>query len=84
MHGCSLVTYLRWRACEHPAREISRRATSTSRFEGDTVLVRREGSSVILEPVREWPDAYAESFAVGPDDLARPPQGEIEKRQKLG
>lgn len=54
------------------------------RFEGDTVLVRREGSAVILEPARDWPEGYAESFAGVPDDFDRPPQGQIEKRQKLG
>jgi antitoxin VapB len=54
------------------------------RFEGDTVLVRREGSSVILEPNLEWPEGYVESFAGVSEDFVRPPQGEIEKRRKLG
>jgi len=54
------------------------------RFEGDTVLVRREGSTVILEPSREWPEGYVESFAGVPEDFVRPPQGEPEKRRKLG
>lgn len=54
------------------------------RFEGDTVLVRREGSAVILEPARDWPEGYVESFAGVPDDFARPAQGEFEERQKLG
>jgi antitoxin VapB len=54
------------------------------RFEGDTVLVRREGSAVILEPARDWPEGYTESFAGVPDDFDRPPQGQIEKRHKLG
>jgi antitoxin VapB len=53
------------------------------RFESDKVLVHREGSSVILEPVREWPEGYVDSFAGIPDDFERPPQGEIEKRRKL-
>jgi antitoxin VapB len=53
------------------------------RFEGDTVLVHREGSSVILEPVREWPAGYVESFAGVPDDFHRPAQGNVEKRRKL-
>ena len=53
------------------------------RFEGDTVLVHREGSAVILEPVHEWPAGYAESFAGVPDDFDRPPQGRIDKRPKL-
>jgi antitoxin VapB len=54
------------------------------RFEGDTVLVRREGSSVILEPARDWPEGYIESFAGVPEDFDRPPQGETEKRRKVG
>jgi len=53
------------------------------RFDGDTVLVHREGSSVILEPVREWPAGYVESFAGVPDDFERPAQGSVEKRRKL-
>ena len=53
------------------------------RFDTDTVLVHREGSSVILEPVREWPEGYAESFAGIPDDFERPTQGTVEKRRKL-
>jgi antitoxin VapB len=54
------------------------------RFDGNTVLVRRKGSAVILEPSHEWPQGYVESFAGLPDDFERPPQGKIEKRQKLG
>ena len=53
------------------------------RFEGDTVLVHREGSAVILEPIREWPAGYVESFTGVPDDFERPPQGKVEKRRKL-
>jgi antitoxin VapB len=53
------------------------------RFASDTVLIHREGSSVILEPVHEWPEGYVESFAGIPDDFERPPQGEVEKRRKL-
>jgi antitoxin VapB len=53
------------------------------RFDTDTVLVHREGSSVILEPVRRWPEGYVESFAGIPDDFERPPQRKVEKRRKL-
>jgi antitoxin VapB len=53
------------------------------RFEGTTVLVRREGNAVILEPATGWPEGYVESFAGLPDDFARPPQGEMDKRRKL-
>jgi antitoxin VapB len=54
------------------------------RFEGDTVLVRREGSAVILEPAQSWPEGYVDSFTGIPDNFARPQQGEIDKRRKLG
>jgi antitoxin VapB len=53
------------------------------RFEGDTVLVRRDGSAVILEPSHAWPEGYVESFAGVPDDFERPAQGKVEKRRKL-
>ncbi|MEA2235904.1 MAG: antitoxin VapB [Thermoanaerobaculia bacterium] len=53
------------------------------RFEGNTVLVRREGSAVILEPAWDWPEGYVESFSGLPEDFERPPQGQVEKRQKI-
>lgn len=52
------------------------------RFDGDTVLIRRKGSSVILEP-DGWPEGYALSFAGIPDDFDRAPQGEPDRREKL-
>jgi antitoxin VapB len=54
------------------------------RFKGDTVLVRRDGPAVILEPSHDWPEGYVESFAGIPDDFERLPQGEVDKRRKLG
>jgi len=54
------------------------------RFESDTVFVHREGQAVVLEPADEWPEGYVESFAGVPDEFARPPQGEVEKRTRLG
>ena len=53
------------------------------RFDSETVLIHREGSSVILEPVREWPAGDVESFVGLPEDFERPPQGKVEKRRKL-
>lgn len=53
------------------------------RFDTDTVLVHREGSSVILEPARDWPDGYVDSFAGVPDDFDRPAQGRVDRRGKL-
>ena len=54
------------------------------RFVGDTVLVRRQGQAVILEPIDEWPEDYVESFTGIADDFARSPQGDVERREKLG
>jgi len=54
------------------------------RFEGDKVRVRREGNAVILEPSTDWPEGYVESFTGVTDDFVRPPQGTVEKRQKIG
>ena len=54
------------------------------RFEGDAVVVRREGKAVVLEPLDEWPEGYLESFAGAPDDLVRPEQGAHEDREPLG
>jgi antitoxin VapB len=53
------------------------------RFNGDTVLVHREGDAVILEPAHEWPAGYVESFAGVADDFERPAQGTVEKRRKI-
>lgn len=53
------------------------------RFDTDTVLVHREGSSVILEPGRDWPEGYVQSFSGVPDDFDRPTQGRIDRRRKL-
>jgi antitoxin VapB len=52
------------------------------RFDGDTVLIRRKGSAVILEP-DGWPEGYAASFAGVPSDFSRPPQGKLDRREKL-
>ena len=49
------------------------------RFDTTTVLVRREGNTVILESRSDWPVDYIESFAGVPDDFERPSQGGIEK-----
>ena len=53
------------------------------RFDSDTVLVHREGSAVVLEPVREWPAEWLESFVGVPDDFERPDQDAVDSRRKL-
>lgn len=53
------------------------------RFDNDTVLIRREGRAVILEPADGWPEGYIESFSGVAKDLSRPAQGEIDSREAL-
>ncbi len=53
------------------------------RFQTDTVLVHRKGQAVIVEPAKDWPEGYVESFAGLPDDFNRPTQGEVKKRISL-
>jgi antitoxin VapB len=53
------------------------------RFDSDTVLVHREGNAVVLEPTREWPASWVDSFKGVPSDFERPDQGAVEKRRKL-
>lgn len=36
------------------------------RFEGETVVIRREGRRVILEPEGGWPEGYIEWLRTGP------------------
>ena len=52
------------------------------RFKGESVLVRRDGAAVVLEP-DGWPEGYLRSFAGVGADFARPAQGKLDRRQKL-
>ena len=54
------------------------------RFDTDTVLVRRDGDSLILEPADVWPEGYVESFAGIPEDFARPVHKGADKREPFG
>ena len=53
------------------------------RVASDTVAIHREGKTIVLEPVDDWPVGYAESFADVPDDFERPKQGRTERRTPL-
>jgi antitoxin VapB len=53
------------------------------RVESDTVLVRREGAAIVLEPVDEWPAGYVESFSGVPKDFVRQPQGGKDRRNSF-
>lgn len=54
------------------------------RFESDTVLVRREGDALSIEPADARLEGYVQPFSGVPEDFTRPPQGETERREKLG
>ncbi len=47
------------------------------RLEGNKVSIRREGSGVILEPVRpnEWPPGFFEAIHIDDPTFVRPDQG---------
>ena len=53
------------------------------RLTGDTVVVRRVGNTLVLEPADDWPEGYVESFSAVSSDFDRPPQGELERRERL-
>lgn len=46
--------------------------------EGQTeVLVHREGSRVVLEPVDEWSESFRACLGAWEEDIPRPPQGSL-------
>jgi antitoxin VapB len=53
------------------------------RFATESVRVRRDGHAIVLEPLDDWPVGYVASFAGVPDDFARPPEGAVDRREKL-
>ena len=53
------------------------------RLSGDTVVVRRVGNTLVLEPSDDWPEGYVESFSGVSPDFERPPQGTVESRERL-
>ncbi len=53
------------------------------RFEGCEVRIRRQGRTVVLEPVDEWPEDYWASFAGISGAFERPSQGEVDAREEL-
>ena len=49
------------------------------RLDVDTVLIRRKGNTLVLEPLNEWPEDFVEWLKSGPhlsEDFKRHPQGE--------
>lgn len=53
------------------------------RFDEEVVSVRREGNSIVLEPLDDWPDDYAGSFTGVGEDFERPEQGDLPAREPL-
>jgi antitoxin VapB len=58
------------------------------RFEGDEVLIRREGDQVILSPIkRGWSKAFIDVITGPPVEpeyrIERPPQGTQKRRARL-
>lgn len=46
------------------------------RFEGDSVSIRREGETIILEPIRKdrWPERFFETVRIADAAFERPEQ----------
>jgi len=46
-------------------------------FDADTVLIRRDGEAVILEPTKSstWPEGFFEAIHIDDPKLVRPDQG---------
>jgi hypothetical protein len=64
-------------------RKISHRSQAARRHKesdsgGEIAPVQSEGTDA-----QGWPDGYVESFTGISEDFVRPPQGELEKRQKI-
>ena len=53
------------------------------RLNSATVIVRRDGNRLVLEPADEWPEGYVESFAGVAVQLERPKQGRQRRRVRL-
>lgn len=54
------------------------------RFDTESVLIRRKDDTVVLEPVLDWPEGYAESFAGMPSDVRRSAQGKPDAKPRDG
>jgi antitoxin VapB len=55
------------------------------RFEGNEVLIRKEGKAVILEPKskRGWPRAFFSRIRIADRSFKRPAQGSLPPAPKL-
>jgi antitoxin VapB len=55
------------------------------RFDADEVSIRREGRTVVLEPIakRKWPRGFFASIQIADPKLRRPPQGKMPPAPKF-
>lgn len=51
------------------------------RFDGEAVMIHREGKAIVLQPLDDWPEGYAESFAGVSDDFQRPAAGSTDEQE---
>jgi hypothetical protein len=51
-------------------------------LEGDMVSIRRQGESLVLEPIKssQWPPGFFDRIRIDDPAFARPPQGEYVAR----
>lgn len=47
------------------------------------VVVRRNGSQIILEPADEWSDEFKKTFGAWPDEIPRPKHTPISKSRNV-
>jgi virulence-associated protein VagC len=55
-------------------------------LDGNTVSIRRQGDSLILEPIRssEWPPGFFDRIHIDDPAFVRPPQGDLPPAPKMG
>lgn len=55
-------------------------------FTSEEIAIRREGGTVILEPIKPiaWPADFFESIRIDDPAFARPPQGNVPDAPELG
>ena len=56
------------------------------RLEGDTVSIRRQGESLVLQPIKSetWPQGFFDRIRVDDSAFARPAQGRVPPAPNLG
>ena len=54
-------------------------------LEGDAVAIRRQGESLVLQPIKAatWPLGFFDRIRIDDPAFGRPPQGEVPRAPKL-